>query len=196
MWEFLKENAAQCLACTECPEKANFYYSKIPVYWRTFFSRLNILDSCHVIRPLTIWDPRYRTCPSNGMSLAYCLSCLWQFLLSPLLFRDNTVNTKIQQLEQAVLSHLAWIGRCPEKLRIAVLGMSREMAPAGKGQWCGQGSWSTEVPWKMHWSLPNSVLTAHFRLAGSSQGRYSFKTINSLQFPTWDLLDLEKQSSR
>ena len=49
-------------------------------------------------------------------------------------------------------------------------------------------------PWVMPWLLTNPGLTAHFRLAGRSQGRCSSESVKSLQFPTPGVLGLEKQT--
>lgn len=94
-------------------------------------------------------------------------------------------------------------GGVPGKLRPAALEVSRERAPAGEGQlWVGGGHGRQDpyfppvLPWVTPWLLTNPGLAVHFRLAGRNRGRFSFKSENSLQFPTPGILGLEKQTKR
>lgn len=102
-----------------------------------------------ILRPLAIPDCRCSTC--SGCPLPLDRTCLLPVPSLPTpavtLCLSGLTNThgysdteagRAMQQEHAVLSHLAGTGRCPGKLRIAVLEVSRKIAPAG-GDSGGQG---------------------------------------------------------
>lgn len=102
-------------------------------------------------------------------------------------YLDREARRAVQQ-ERAVLSRLTGTGRCPGKLRTAILEVSREMAPAGKG-WQGQGKGRhlNFIPWQLPWPMPNPGLAAHFKLARSSRGRSSNYKLSTIPYsrPPW-----------
>lgn len=112
-----------------------------------------------ILRPLAIPDCRCSTC--SGCPSPLDRTCLLPVPSLPTpavtLCLSGLTNThgysdteagRAMQQEHAVLSHLAGTGRCPGKLRIAVLEVSRKIAPAG-GDSGGAGS----APQYRGWSL-------------------------------------------